>query len=108
VEILFSNSRLRDICASEREMQRKFGSVRARKVAQRLQQLRVAETLEDVRIMAGHCHLLTGDRKGHLALDLEGPYRLIFQPSVWTQDNRGGLDWSAVQSVVVLEIVDYH
>ena len=108
MEILFSSSRLRDTCASEREMQRKFGSARARKVAQRLQQLRVAETLEDVRIMAGHCHLLTGDRNGRLALDLDGPYRLIFQPTVWTKDSTGGLDWSAVQSVVVLEIVDYH
>jgi proteic killer suppression protein len=108
VEVLFSGPRLRDICASDQKMQSAFGTARARKVEQRLRQLHVAETLEDVRTMAGRCHLLTGDRKGCLALDLEGPYRLIFKPAKWMENSAGGLDWLAVQSVVVLEIVDYH
>jgi toxin HigB-1 len=108
VEVLFSDPRLRDTCASDREMQRAFGQVRARKVEQRLRQLHVAETLEDVRTMAGRCHLLKGDREGSMALDLHGPYRLIFKPTKWMEGNSGGLDWLAVQSVVVSEIVDYH
>jgi proteic killer suppression protein len=108
VEVLFSDPRLRDICASDREMRRAFGEVRARKVQQRLRQLHVAETLEDMRTMAGRCHLLKGDHEGYLALDLDGPYRLIFKPTKWMEGNSGGLDWLAVQSVVVSEIVDYH
>lgn len=108
MEVLFSDPHLRDICASDREMRRAFGQVRARKVQQRLRQLHVAETLEDMRTMAGRCHLLKGDREGYLALDLDGPYRLIFKPTKWMEDNSGGLDWLAVQSVVVSEIVDYH
>jgi proteic killer suppression protein len=89
-------------------MIRQFGAVRARRVALRLQQLRVAETLDDLRAMTGRCHLLGGDRSGSLALDLDGPYRLIFRPAEWLEDASGRLDWTGVKSVVVLEITDYH
>ena len=108
MEVLFSSRRLRDTCASEREMVRQFGAVRARRVALRLQQLRVAETLDDLRAMTGRCHLLGGDRSGSLALDLDGPYRLIFRPAEWLEDASGRLDWTGVKSVVVLEITNYH
>jgi toxin HigB-1 len=70
--------------------------------------LRVAETLDDVRAVTGRCHLLGGDRSGCLALDLDGPYRLIFKAAEWLEDDSGGLDWKGVKSVVVLEITDYH
>jgi proteic killer suppression protein len=108
VEVLFQNRRLADTCASDIKMQGAFGKVRAKRIQLRLAQLRAAETLEDMRILAGRCHLLTGDRKGCLAVDLDGPYRLIFKPAEWIEKNSGGLDWLAVQSVVVLEITDYH
>lgn len=108
MEVVFSSQRLRDTCASEKKMVRQFGRVRARKLAMRLQQLRVAETLDDVRAMTGRCHLLSGDRSGYLALDLDGPYRLIFRPAEWLENDSGGLDWKGVKSVAVLEITDYH
>lgn len=109
MEILFSNRKLGDVCASDRQMRATYGLVRARKVQQRLAQLRAAETLEDLRVLApGHCHQLTQDRRGHLALDLDSPYRLIFKPTEWLENSSGGLDWQAVQSVVVTEITDYH
>jgi hypothetical protein len=42
MEVVFSSRRLRDTCASEKEMVRRFRAVRARKVALRLQHLRVS------------------------------------------------------------------
>jgi proteic killer suppression protein len=109
MEVLFSDRKLRVICASDRQMRAAFGQIRARKIQQRLVQLRAAETLEDLRLLApGRCHQLTGDLHGHLALHLDGPYRLIFKPAMWVETSSGGLDWQAVQTVVVTEIVDYH
>nr|WP_243448514.1 killer suppression protein [Candidatus Thiosymbion oneisti] len=50
------------------------------------------------------CHELTGDRKGALSIDLDGPYRLIVQPvnDPLPQRPEGGLDWSAVTAVKIL------
>ncbi len=40
---------------------------------------------------------------------LHGPYRLIFEPPEdATRKPDGGLDWSAVTAINVLDIEDYH
>jgi proteic killer suppression protein len=108
VDVLYADRKLAALCASMAKMTRELGTVRARRVAMRLQQLRVAETLAELRLATGRCHELTEDRKGCLALDLDGPYRLVFEPVEWVTDARGTLDWSAVRAVIVLEIVNYH
>ena len=105
VEVRFDDRRLRDLVASQRDLVRRFGEPCARKIGQRLQQLRVAETLADLRLMAGRCHQLNGDLAGCLALDLVHPLRLVFEPS---DPPDGPLDWAAVRAVIVLDIVDYH
>lgn len=108
MEVFYASRKLAAMCASMTQMTRAFGPVRARRVAMRLQQLRVAETLAELRLATGRCHELVSDRKGCLALDLDGPYRLVFEPAEWVVNVRGDLDWSAVRTVVVLEIIDYH
>ena len=77
---------------------------------ERLQQMRDAENLEELRFAAGGWHELKGDRKGQLACSLLKRLRLVFAPA---NDPRpvkpdGGLDWSQVTAVVNLEIIDYH
>lgn len=110
VEVLFPSDKLKRLFSSHRSLQRQWGAVGATKIALRLQQLAAADTLEDMRQLPGRCHELTGDRQGQLAIDLHHPFRLVFRPT----DNPpplkgdGGLDWSAVDSVTVDEVVDYH
>ena len=89
---------------------RKFGKKGASKVGQRVGQLADAETLGDFRHLPGHCHELKGNLKGQLALNLDGPYRLLFQPDhdPLPLTKEGGLDWNLVTRVKILEIVDYH
>ena len=75
----------------------------------RLADLRAAPTLAEFRHLPGRCHELEGDRRGQLALELEGGKRLVFSPSgsnIRRAD--GGLDWTLVEAVCVLEVVDYH
>jgi len=53
---------------------------------------------------------LTGDLKGTLSLDLDGPYRLLFEPMEEPLPLKadGGLDWHGVTAIRILEVEDTH
>ena len=110
MEISFATRKMQKLCNSEKEMRAKLGSRNARRLQERLVQLKTAETLEDMRIWpAARCHELRQDRKGQLAVDLIHPKRLIFKPDHDpVPKKKGGLNWKGVTRVLVIEIVDYH
>ncbi|NOY16048.1 MAG: killer suppression protein, partial [Gammaproteobacteria bacterium] len=53
---------------------------------------------------------LTGNRKGTLSLDLDGPYRLIIQPmnNPLPERPEGGLDWHRITAIKILGVEDTH
>jgi len=56
------------------------------------------------------CHELTGNRKGTISIDLDGPYRLLFEPindPLPTLPD-GGLDWGGVTAIKILGVEDTH
>jgi proteic killer suppression protein len=110
VEISFASRKLKQLCESEKELRKAYGSDGAKKAMRRLSDLRAAATLEDMRNLPGRIHELTGDRNGQLAIDLAGGSRLILVPtSGWpTAKAEGAHVWAAVDAVTVLEITDYH
>ncbi len=110
MEVLFPTDKLRRQFSDHRELQKRWGKDGARKISLRLQQLAAATSLADLRTLPGRCHELTGDRAGDLAIDLAHPLRLIFRPTSDPPPSKddGGLDWGAVESVTVIEVVDYH
>ena len=110
MEVLFADAKLRASLSGQRELVRRWGKEGAKKITLRLQQLTAAPTLEHMRVLPGRCHELTGDRSGDLAIDVQQPFRLIFRPTDEPAPVKpdGGLDWSAVESITVTEIVDYH
>jgi proteic killer suppression protein len=109
LEVFFEDSRLGQTFESDRDLQRRYGTERAKKLRIRLSALRAAETLEDLRHAPGRCHELTGNYAGLLSLDLDGPYRLYFRPDEETDPKPGGgLDWTKVTAVVVTDVVDPH
>lgn len=89
---------------------RKQGQVRANKIRQRLDDLHAASNLGDMWTLPGRCHELHGKQSGQLSLDLDGPYRLIFEPAInpvpVKQD--GGLDWPKIDSVRVIGVENTH
>jgi plasmid maintenance system killer protein len=111
MEIRFASSKMAKLCNSQKEMRGRLGPQCAERLQQRLEELRAAATLEDMRLLPGpRCHELKQGRKGQLAVDLVHPRRLVFEPAhdpVPTKED-GGLDWSQVTEIVVLEVVDYH
>lgn len=110
MEVLFATSKLQRQLSSLQQLQRRWGQHAGKKIALRLQQLAAAPTLADMRQLPGRCHELTGDRIGLLAVDVQQPYRLIFRPTANPPPTKedGGLDWDAVESVTITEVVDYH
>lgn len=110
MQISFASKKLKEICEEERALRRQHGETCARKVKSRLLDLEAASSLEVMRSLPGHCHELTKERAGQLALRLSGGKRLIIQPTTDPVPTKpdGGLDWSAVDAVEIVEIVDYH
>ncbi len=105
MDVAFASVQLRDLCASHSDLVRRYGDRQARRIAQRLQTLRVALDLTELKTMPGRLHPLVADRTDCFALDLIHPKRLVFEVDV----NDGCDVWTArAATVVVLEIVDYH
>ena len=91
-------------------MSKSFGQL-ALKVKMRLKNLKDADNLAILRsIPAARCHELKGDRKGELAVDVSGNYRMIFEPlhNPIPQKDDGGLNWEEVTKIQINEIEDYH
>jgi proteic killer suppression protein len=110
VEITFATTKLEPAFANDKARVREFGAERAKRLNVRLTQLHDAEHLEQLRALPGRCHELHGDRHGQLAIDVTKNERLIFRPAVDPPPAKadGGLDWSAVDAITILEVEDYH
>jgi len=110
VDIVFKSSKEAKLYNTQKSLIKKFGLEQATRIRRRLDQLRNAEVLEDLRKAPGRCHELTKNRAGQLSLDLEHPYRLIFKPANAPIPCKpdGGLDWSKITAVEILEVFDTH
>jgi len=110
VDILFKSERFARECNAIRLLMNRHGESRAKLIRRRLDALRSAWVLEDLRNAPGRLHELKGDLKWALSLDLDGPYRLLFEPAAEPVPLKpdGGLDWTKVTAVRILGIEDTH
>ncbi len=111
MEVYFRNRKFQKLCNSESVMLCELGKKQATKLKTRLMELRAADNLGQIpTVPPPRCHELSGDRKGQLSVDLDQPYRLFFIPANDPVPLKpdGGLDWSAVTAVEILEIADPH
>ncbi len=111
MDILFQDQRLAKVCNNKSLLIRKHGPIRAKLLRRRLDELRAAENLEVLRSLPQvRCHELKGNRAGTLAVDLDHPYRLIFEPAnnPIPRKSDGGLNWTEVTAIRVLAVEDYH
>ncbi len=111
MEVSFRTRKLQKMCNSEKDMQKDLGTRNAKQLAQRLTELKTVDTLADMRCLpAARCHELKQDREGQLAVDLAHPKRLVFVPDHDPVPVKadGGLDWTQVTRILVIEITDYH
>ncbi|HEX3998555.1 MAG TPA: hypothetical protein VHX65_08410 [Pirellulales bacterium] len=110
MEITFTNASLTTLCNSEKKLRGKYGPQLAAKIAQRLNELQAVDNLGAMRLLPGHCHELSQNLKGLLAISLIGKERLAFKPNHDPLPSlaSGGLDWVQVTKITVVGIGDYH
>ena len=110
MDITFKSGKFQRECNKHNLLQRRHGQRRAKRIRQRLDDLRAANTLEDMRRLPGRCHELRGDRSGQLSLDLDHPYRLIFEPANEPIPRKadGGLDRTKITAVIIIGVEDTH
>jgi plasmid maintenance system killer protein len=110
MDVEFSSQKNAKLYNTQKLLVREFGADRANRIRRRLDDLRTAATLEDMRSLPGRCHELLHDRAGELSLDLDHPYRLIFEAANEPVPKKpdGGLDWKGVTTVKILGIEDTH
>jgi len=108
--ITFQDKDFEDECNSDKLLRRRQGTIRAKKIRQRLNDLEAADNLEVMRLLPGRCHELTENRHGQLSLDLDHPWRLIFvpadEPPALKAD--GGMDWIRIAIIKIIGIEDTH
>lgn len=111
MQLYFVSTQLRKLCSSEKELVRRFGDRRGRVIARRLTEL-VALPALSLAYEVPHLrlHQLKAERDGQYAITVVDPYRLIVRPAENPVPRRddGGIDPERVESLVVVEIVDYH
>lgn len=111
MDVGFRDSKLARECSDDSSRRRAFGDARAKKVKGRLSLLLGASNLEELRNAPGRFHELHRDRTGQFAADLDGPYRLIFEPALAAEDHAThaeGFVWAKITRVTIIEIEDYH
>lgn len=111
MDIQFDTKKLAKTFADAKTIKRIYGA-RAGSIMQRLAEFDAADTLEDMRTLpAANCHELTGgNKRGHFAVDISRNYRLIFRPAQQPPPvfYDGGINWSEVRSITIIQIEDYH
>jgi proteic killer suppression protein len=114
LDISFKNKKLEKEFNEGKRLEKVHGSLRAKKIRLRMAGLRAALSLMDFwPPMSGpsRCHELTqGKRKGRISVDLDHPYRLIFEPNHTPDPARsdGGLDWQQVTAITIIGVEDTH
>ena len=111
MDLQFKTARLSKLCNERRRGAKKWGERRAKVLGGRLDDLRAAVTLDDLRFLPGDCHEYRHRKDHTLTLDLDGGWRLFFRP---TQDpppllsDGESLDWTKVTEVVITDVRDPH
>ncbi len=113
MHLTFQTAKLAKVMSEEKRLRREYGDECGRRIMRRLAELEAAPNLEALRNLPGpRCHELHGNRKGQLSVDLKHPYRLIFVPAhdpfPVLESAGGGLDWTNVTAVRVVEVADTH
>lgn len=110
MDIIFKSKTLARECNRHELLVRRHGRHRAKLIRRRLDDLGAAANLFVMRSLPGRCHELRGNRAGQLSIDLDGPFRLVFEVAnnpIPTKPD-GGLDWASVTAINVLGVEDTH
>jgi len=113
MDLTFANKKLMKQMNEGKAMVRVHGPKRAKCLQIVLVSLRAAPNLGTFAPPYSpphRCHELKGNLKGQLSLDLDHPYRLLFEPINEPLPTRpeGGLDWQNVTAIRIKGVENTH
>ena len=111
MDVYFGASDLARCYERSRIAIRTWGDQGGRRYIQRINELKAAPTLADLRRLPQvRLHALTGDRDDQFAVDVEHPKRIILEPYGEPESYLGpsGIDENKVTAITVIEVLDYH
>jgi plasmid maintenance system killer protein len=111
MEVYFSTNTLCKACLNNIDGNKRWGKTVADKVRLRITEFEAASSLADIsKLPPARCHELLNNRAEQLSVVLSGKMRLIFKPcnDPVPKLPSGGLDWSKVTEIIILEVIDYH
>lgn len=111
MDVGFSSPHIAKVCSNAGLRVRRLGPERADKVLRRLDQMTAAHDLAEFRdLPQARCHQLKGDLDEQFSVDLDGPYRLLFEvaDSPIPRLPDGGIDLKSVRAIRVIDIQDTH
>lgn len=108
---MISKKNWKKCCNTYKDGVKKWGEKHAKKVFQRLAELRAVHDLSEISYLPPpRCHAVDGIRNDCWAVDTMHPYRLVFkinqEPIPKLPD--GGIDKTKVVSIIIQEVEDYH
>jgi proteic killer suppression protein len=114
MEIFASDSKLRRALEDAKVRQKVFGTDTAKKLAMRMTALDAADSLADFwppNSAPERCHELQGKLAGTFSIDLDQPFRLLFQPvEPNSPPDRSDEQarWESIKAVEIVAIEDTH
>ena len=98
LQIEYKNRSIEKVCVNASAAERKYGSRMAELIQQRIDQIRSADSVEQmIQFKIGRCHPLHQNREGQYAVDLVHPQRIVF--------TKKGME---IEIAYIIEIIDYH
>lgn len=109
MELTYKNKKLQNICENpeyNKELVKVYGSDVAKRLPQRIKELRAFDTLFDVPITHPfRRHKLVGDRSGEYAINITNQYRLIF---ISNENNILIDDLKEIKNIKILEVSKHY
>lgn len=109
MDISCRNKKLKKLLESKNALIKKYGKVRAKKIATRMQNLQDLDCLEDVPCQPPcRRHQLVKDRDEEFTVDIEKQWRIVFQPyhEPIPRKSDGGIDLKQVTHILILDICE--
>ena len=108
MDVDYKTDKLKKLCLVGKEGDKKLGANSGKKLRTRLADIDAATNVSE--LISGRPHPYTGDKTGLFSLDLHGGDRLLFEPLKRPPPTKvdGGIDWSKVESILIVFIGDPH
>ena len=106
MNIYYKNRQIEKVCNQSQVAIAKLGPEMAKKLQQRMVELKAADVLSDIgHLPPARLHELDGGN-GELAVDLKHPFRLVLRPFEFKKGMT--IEKTIVTAIIILEVINYH